>query len=145
MHAPTPASTRLPALAAVVAALGLVACGGGSSGDEDEVKKTVNGIYDALGAKDADKVCASLSERGKREVTSGSPRRGKKRMTCEQVFSFGLSFAGDALKDAGDAKVTKVEVDGSKATATVNFRKQSGKVGLVKEDGKWKVSDLDVR
>ena len=133
-----PAGIRPRALAACVAvALALAACGGGAD-DEDEVTSTVNGVYDALAEKDAKKVCDSLSKAGQREIT----KTAAKGQSCEEVFKVGLSFAGDALKDAKRAEVTKVKVDGDRATASVKYKKETGRVELVKEDGSWKLNDL---
>jgi hypothetical protein len=128
---------------AVVLALGVAACGG-SSGDEEKVEKTLNRVYDALAAKDGDKVCDSLSEEGKRELTKGSGTAGGKAQDCETVLRFGLAFAGDALKGIEDAQVKDVRVDGSEATATVKYKSREGGVKLVKEDGDWKLQSFDV-
>ncbi|HYP47696.1 MAG TPA: nuclear transport factor 2 family protein [Thermoleophilaceae bacterium] len=126
-----------PAALGLALALGLVGCGEGK-GDEEQVTSTVNGVYDALADKDADQVCDSLSAAGKRQITRGADRS----LSCEEVFKRGLSLAGDALKDAKRAEVTQVKVEGDKATASVKYKKETGKVELLKEDGKWKLNDL---
>lgn len=128
------------AAAAPAACAALVACG---SGDESEIKETVNGVYDAIAAKDAAKVCDSLSEEGKRQVTRGSAASRGGRQSCEAVFGFGLSVAGDALAKSKDTEVTDVKVNGDRATATVKLDDSSGDIGLVKEGGEWKIRDLD--
>jgi hypothetical protein len=118
-------------------ALAATACGEGGS-DEDDVKKTVNGVYDALADKDAGKVCDSLSQAGRRRYTKTAP----KGQDCEQVFKVGLSFAGDALEDAERAEVTRVRVKGDRATASVRYKTETGRIELLKEDGSWKLNDL---
>ena len=120
----------------MVLALALGACG---SGDEDEAKKTVNGVYDALAEKDAKKVCDSLSREGRRQVTRGGKTRGQ---SCEKLLALGFRFTGNALKQAKDAEVSKVKVDGDKAVATVKLRNRTSNVDLIKESGEWKLNDL---
>jgi hypothetical protein len=127
-------------LACSALAVPVGACGGGGS-DEDDVKKAVNGVYDALASKNPEKVCDSLSKEGKEQIVRTTGRSGK-RMSCTSVFELGFTFAGDAFKDARDAEVTDVQVDGDEATATVKFKGKTGDVSLVKEDGDWKLDDL---
>ena len=111
----------------------LAGCGGS---DEKDVTATVNGLYAGFADRDAAKVCDSLTERLQRDV--GSRQGG-----CRKVIGFALGFTGRDAEDARKAKVTKVTVDGSKARATVRFKGRLGVLGLSKEDGDWKVSDLD--
>jgi len=136
-----PAPVRPTALLACCAlAVTLGACGGGGN-DEDDVRKAVNGVYDALASKDAKKVCGSLSEQGREQIARTTGRSGK-RMSCESVFGLGFAFAGETFKDAREAEVTDVEIDGDEATATVKFKGKTGDVSLVKENGDWKLDDL---
>ena len=133
---------RPVAVLTLVALLALAGCGGRAS-DKKEVEKTVKGVYDAIADKNAKKVCNSISEKGKREISNTATQGGKKQ-SCEQVFSIGLAFAGDQLADAKNVKVTDVEVDGDKAKAAVNLKNRKSEIGLVKEDGDWKLSGLDL-
>jgi hypothetical protein len=127
---------------AALAALALGACGG--SGDEGAVKDTVNDLYAGFAEKDAGKVCDTLSREQRDAVARGGAARASGR-SCAQVMGAALSYVGDALEDADEAKVTKVEVDGDRATATVEFKGRSSELGLAKEEGGWKVSDYDLR
>jgi hypothetical protein len=127
-------------LAPLVACLAIASCGG--SGDEDEVKKVVNDLYAGFAETDADQICNSLTKQQREAVTKGTG--SSKAQSCEQVMSVALSFAGDALKQAKGAKVTDVEIDGDKATATVELKGKSSGLGLAKENGEWKVSDLNL-
>jgi hypothetical protein len=132
---------RLASLAACLCLLpALAACGG--SGEEDEVKNAVNDLYAGFAERDADKVCGTLTE-GQRQAVAKGGTGGRSR-SCEQVMGFALGFVGDALKDADQAEVTKVEVDGDKAKATVKYKGKAGDLGLAKEGGDWKVSDFDL-
>ena len=45
-------------------------------------------------------------------------------------------------EDAKRAEVTEVRVEDDMATASVRYKKQTGKVELRKEDGSWKLNDL---
>lgn len=130
-------------LYAIAIVLALAGCGG--SGDEGEVRKSVEGLYAGFAERDSSKVCNSLTRAQREKVRRGAATgRGRKPQSCEQVMGFALAFVGDALKDAGKAEVTKVEVEGQKATATVKFKGKPGKLGLAKESGAWKVSDFDL-
>jgi hypothetical protein len=83
-------------------------------------------------------VCDSLTEAGQRRITKGAAK-GK---SCEEVFKLSLSLAGEVFRDAKQAKVTQVAIEGDKATAGVKYKRETGKVELLKEDGKWKLSGL---
>ena len=118
-------------------------CGGSNESDKQDVQKAVKGVYDALAAKDAKKVCDSISEKGRQDIEKQAGRGGKKR-SCEQVFSIGLAFAGDSLAQAKNVKVTDVKIDGDQAKAAVSLKNRKSEIGLVKEDGEWKLSGLDL-
>lgn len=133
---------RLPTAAILVIALAVAGCGSEGS-DKKDVEKAVNGVYDALADKDAKKVCHAISEKGRQAIANSSSRSGKKQ-TCEQVISIGLAFAGDQLAAAKDVKVTDVKVDGDQAKAAVSLKNRKSEVGLVKENGDWKLSGLDL-
>jgi hypothetical protein len=129
--------------AAVLLALVLGACGGGS-GDEGAVREVVEDLYAGLADKDADKICGFLTRSQRRAVASGGGARSG--ASCEQVMGVALTYVvGDGLEDADQAKVTKVTVKGSRATATVDFKGTPGELGLAKEDGDWRVSDFNLK
>jgi hypothetical protein len=129
---------------ALVLAAGVSACGSGGGDDKAKVENRVNGLYDAFAAKDEKKICGSLSDKQKQQITKSSAKSGKKQ-SCEQVMSFALAFLGNQLKSATDAKVTDVKVDGDKATATVDYKGKKGKLGLSKSGGDWLVSDFNLQ
>ena len=131
---------------AVSLSAGLIACGGsGSSGDDKtKVENRVNSLYDAFSAKDSKQICNSLTEKQKNQITKSAAKSGKKQ-SCDKVMGFALAFLGNQLKDAKNAKVTDVKVDGDKATATVTYKGKKGRLGLSKEDGDWLVSDFNLQ
>ena len=130
-------------LVALVLALGLVACGK-SNDDEKEVRARVNAFYQALGARDADGVCGSISRERKRALNkAASGTQGLN--SCRDSLRFAFIIAGKAFKNAGKAKITGVRVNGKRAVATVVYRGRKGGVGLVKEDGDWLVSSFDLK
>lgn len=136
-----PAPLRL--LPVLLAGALLFGCG---ASDEDKVTDRVTGLYDAFAGKDAKKVCESLTEE-QREITAkggGSGAGSGSEQSCERVMSLGLGFLQDALKDAGDAEVTKVVIKGDRARATVKLKGNKPVVGLEKEDGEWLVSDFNL-
>lgn len=108
------------------------------------MRATVDDLYAGFAERDASKVCSSLTNGQREKIRRGASGKGQKPQSCEQVMGFALAFVGDALKDAGKAEVTKVEVEGQKAQATVKFKGKSGKLGLAKEGDAWKVSDFDL-
>jgi hypothetical protein len=140
-----PARALAACAVALVLAAGVTACGSSGGGsDETKVKSTVNGLYDAFAAKDEKKICGSLSDAQKQQITKSTAKSGKKQ-SCEQVMSFALAFLGNQLKTAKDAKVTAVKVDGDKATATVEYKGKKGKLGLSKSGSDWLVSDFNLQ
>jgi hypothetical protein len=134
---------RLLTVLALVAALAALGCGGSRESDRDDVEKTVKGVYNALADKDAKKVCGYISEKGRKQIADSASRSGKKQ-DCEQVFTIGLAFAGDQLKAAKDVKVTDVKLDGDQAKAVISLEERKSDISLVKEDGAWKLSGLDL-
>ena len=129
--------------AALVAALVLGSCGGSSASDETAVKHAVKGFYNALADKDAKKACNSISKKGRDRITAAASRAGKKQ-SCSQVFGLILAFGGSALKQAKDVKVGDVKIDGDKAKANVRLGTRKSPIGLVKEEGDWKLSGLNL-
>src|SRR4051794_352685 len=120
------------------------ACGGTHEADRQDVVTAVKGVYNALADKNAKKVCASISEKGKKEIEAATARRGGKKQSCEDVFNVALAYGGGALDEAKNVDVTDVKIDGDQAKATVRLSNRKSQVGLVKEDGKWKLGGLDL-
>jgi hypothetical protein len=120
------------------------ACGGSHEADKKDVEKAVKGVYNALADKDAKKVCDSISEKGRKEIEAAAARGGRKKQSCEAVFNVALAFGGDALTQAKNVKVTDVKLDGDQAKAIVSLDNRKSEVGLIKEDGDWKLSGLDL-
>src|SRR4051812_8132822 len=128
----------------LLASLTAAACGGTHEADRQEVEKAVQNVYNALAAKDSKKVCASISEKGKKEISAAAAKGGRKKQSCEQVFNIALAYSGSALDQAKNVKVTDVKLDGDQAKATVSLQNRKSEVGLVKEDGDWKLGGLDL-
>jgi hypothetical protein len=127
------------ALACLLPVVVLAACGGGGD-DESAVRDATSSFYGALADKDGSKLCELLSESQRKAVAKGG---GTTNGSCEQVMGLALNFAGsDDLKQADQAKITKVQVDGDRATATVELKGKAGTLGLVREDGDWRISSF---
>lgn len=127
---------HLPALPllVLVLSLGLAACGGGES-DEDKIATT---IEDAATSTDA-AVCSETQTLAFMEQTTGTSGKGAEKQ-CEQEAEAGTN-------QPDSVTVSKVEVDGEKATADVEFKggqfdEQTLQLALVEEDGAWKVDEL---
>ena len=119
---------------ALALALGLTACGGGGESDEDKV---VNAIETAATSTDPS-VCTELQTLAFVEQTQGE--EGKVAVkSCEEETREGTD-------NPDSVKVTKVEVDGSNATADAafvggSFDGQTLGIALVEEDGDWKLDE----
>jgi hypothetical protein len=124
-----------PWASAAVALYLLAGCGGS---DEKDARAAVHQLYAGFADRDAAKVCDSLTARLQREV-------GKNQAGCRRVIGFTLGFTGRDAEDARNAMIVKVKVDGQKGRATVRFKGKLGVLGLSKEGGDWKVSDLDAQ
>ena len=127
--------TLLPALL-LAFALGLAACGGGGESDEDKI---VSMIEESATSTDP-AICGETQTLSFMEQTaSGSGKEAEKECETETEE-----------EDSGDpdsVDVTKVEVDGGKATADVGFSGgsfdgQKLEVALIEEDGDWKLDEL---
>ena len=117
----------------IVAAALLSGCG-----ESGAVEKRVDALYDALAAKDARSVCGMLTTEQRRILARGG-------RDCEDVMGQGLRFLDGALPRLRDAKVTDVEIDGDRATATVERPDgRENRIGLRKEGGRWLVSALNL-
>lgn len=121
----------LPAL--LVLALGLAACGSGGESDESKIEEAVEKAATATDPA----ACTKYQTLAFLEQTNqGSGKAAVKQ--CEEE--------AENEESAQSASVSKVEVDGSKATADVAlsgsvFNGQTVEVGLVEEGGQWKVNE----
>jgi hypothetical protein len=115
--------------------LGLAACGGGGESDEDAVVETIETSAQSNDPADCKKL-ATIAFLEQTQLEEGDAAvKG-----CEE----------DAEHDESDpdsVKVTKVEVDGSDATADAafvggTFDGQTLSVALVEEDGDWKMDEI---
>lgn len=121
-------------LALFALVLGLVACGGGDS-DEDKIVEVIE--TSATGADPAD--CKELATQAFLEQTELEQGAAAVE-SCEES-------AEDTSDDPDSVEVSEVEVDGSSASANVafsgaNFDGQTLTVGLVEEDGDWKLDEI---
>ncbi|MEX1141503.1 MAG: hypothetical protein WEB79_04245 [Thermoleophilaceae bacterium] len=133
--------------AALVLAVGATACGGSDDGgggegasEQERARATVERLYDAMAEMDADAVCAQLSDAAQEQIAQGG--LGSKGETCAEGFEGFFQAAEDAggLEAPLNAEVRKVDVDGNRASATVQFGPgRRGQVPLVKVDGEWKL------
>ena len=108
----------------LVLATGLGACGPGGESDEDKVRDVVEKV-----ASNDPEVCKDLTDRFLSEEFDGD--EGK----CEKQ-------AREA-EDEQNLEIEKVEVDGDKATVEAKADDAKGIARLVKEDGDWKLDELE--
>jgi hypothetical protein len=120
--------------ALLVFVFGLVACGGGDS-DEDKIVEVIETSVTSTDPAD----CKTLATQEFLEQTefSEGPEAAK---SCEED-------AEDTSNNPDSVDVSKVEIDGSDATANVafvgsDFDGQTLAVALVEEDGDWKMDQI---
>lgn len=140
----------------------IMACGATSPGD------AVTGFFDALQARDGEKAVSYLSQQAIDEM--GSFRdylMGDEAQIAEMAAEFGVS--ADELSNADDREfvaivlgsemmageaeglvvtVGEVAIDGDRATVQVTYTYEGDsdedELELVKEDGSWKLTELDM-
>ncbi|HET7120992.1 MAG TPA: hypothetical protein VFI17_07040 [Solirubrobacterales bacterium] len=116
-------------------AVGLAACGGGGESDEDKI---VSAVETAATSTDP-AVCKETETLNFMEQTTGSSGKEAEE-ECEAEAK-----AGENNPDS--VAVSKVEVDGGKATANAafkggSFNGQTLEIALVEEDGDWKLDEV---
>jgi hypothetical protein len=125
----------VPLALLALAALAVSACGGGGSSAEDEVTEV---IERAATTKDPSS-CTELQTLRFTEQNTGE--KGKAAIkSCEE--------SAKEEEQAEEAKVSKVSVDGEKATAEVEFiggslGSQTLVVALVEAEGGWKLDQIE--
>lgn len=125
----------LPALLFALA-LGLAACGGGGESDEEKITSTI----ETAATSTDPAVCGETQTLNFMEQTnSASGMQAEKE--CEKETE------EEGSNDPESVKVSKVEAEGGKATADVEFTggtfdNQELEVALVEEDGNWKLDEL---
>jgi hypothetical protein len=117
---------HLAVLFALLAGLGLPACG---ESDEDKIRDLVNKIATSNDVANCDSL---YTERGRQAF------QREANQTCQEVTK--------AEDPRADLKISNLNVDGDKATATVEgSRGQIFDFTFVKEDDEWKVDDFVVK
>jgi hypothetical protein len=125
----------VPLALLVLAALTLTACGGGSS-DEDKITETIERAETTSDPSN----CTELQTQ--RFVEQNTQEKGKAAVkTCEEEAE-----AGD--EEAEGVTVSNVTVNGSKATAEVEFEggplgSQVLELALVEAGGNWKMDQVE--
>ena len=125
------------ALASVLAAVALGACGGGN--DKEDAEKTVRDIAEATTDSDGDKFCGLVTDKFLEQTTGAKGDKAKD--ACKEQI--------DSLKNA-DLKVTKIKkttVDGDNATVEAELESSGQKrpqvFKLKKEDGDFKLASAN--
>lgn len=122
----------LPAL--LISIFGLAACGGGES-DEDKITSTI----ETAATSTDPAVCGETQTPKFMEQTSAATGKEAEK-ECEEEAKTGEG-------NPESVSVSKVEVEGEKATANVefeggNFDSQTLEVALVKEGSDWKLNEF---
>jgi hypothetical protein len=122
-------------LALLALVFGLAACGGGGESDEDKIVDVIETSVTSSDPAD----CKELATQAFLEQTEFEKGAAAVK-SCEESTE-------DTSDDPDSVEVSKVEVDGSSATADAaftggSFDGQSLSVALVEEDGDWKMDEL---
>jgi hypothetical protein len=119
----------------VTAAVTLTACGGGSS-DQDKIAETIETVATTNDPKNCTELeTLAFAEQNSQEQGQAAVKACEKEAEADE-------------EQAKGANVSNVSVDGSKATADVEFEggslgMQSLEVALVEEDGNWKLDQIE--
>ena len=106
---------------AITVAIGVLACGGGGSSDEDQVKDTIKSYLSAIADGDGAKACDQLSTNGRTEIAQLGAQVGASTIDCEQIVQQLSSVIGSENTDSlKNAQVSSVQINGNQATATVS-------------------------
>jgi hypothetical protein len=131
---------RLPSLALTVLALLAPGCGGS---DPDQV---VRDYFEAVVDQDGARACDQLSEELRRDIER-APAAGGTGRTCADVMELAAGLnPGLTKQDVEDFDIS-VEESGDRAIATLEnpLARRQEKIGLVDEDGGWRISTLETR
>ncbi|HYI98831.1 MAG TPA: hypothetical protein VEX36_04010 [Thermoleophilaceae bacterium] len=112
--------------------------------EKERISATVRGMYDDFAAGNAKGVCAALSVDARRSVAInviGGSTEPAERRTCEESLAkFVDAAAGSGLLErTGAIDVGGITISDGLATVVVSTGDRSGKVGLVKENGDWRL------
>jgi hypothetical protein len=112
--------------------------------EKQRVSTTVRGMYEDFAAGNAKGVCSALSVNARRSVAInviGGSAEPPERRTCEESLAkFVDAAAGSGLLERTQAiEVGGITISGDLATVVVSAGERSGKVGLVKEGGEWRL------
>jgi copper chaperone CopZ len=123
----------LPAL--LISLFGLAACGGGGESEEDKITSTI----ETAATSTDPAVCGETQTLKFMEATSGGSNKEAEK-ECEKEAKAGEN-------NPESVTVSKVEVEGEKATANVefeggSFNGQTLEVALVEEGSDWKLNEL---
>lgn len=126
----------LAALVLLILALGFVACGGGSGESDEEKVEAV--IKTALTSTDPSACGESRTMDFMEETAEATGAKAERE--CEEDVASRENLPSSV-------KVSKIEVEGGKATAEVHFEGGDPdglvvNVALVEEDGNWKIDDF---
>lgn len=115
--------------------LGLAACGSSGESDEDKITNT---IETAATSKDP-AVCGETQTLKFMEQTAGGAGKAAEKR-CEEEAKAGVGNPDSVV-------VSKVQVNGEKATADAefkggNFNEQTLEVALIEEGGEWKLNEF---
>lgn len=123
-------------LAVAVAALSFAACGSDDASDGEQAEEAVQAYYDAFAAGDAGGVCDRLSAESQANVPGGRD--------CTAFFDayFSNERNRPAFESVEGADVS-VDLSDGEASGSAEFPSglESDAVGVVEEDGEWKVEE----
>jgi hypothetical protein len=129
---------RRAAAAAALAAAVLAGCGGG--GDREEVRETVQAYLDSFVKGDAAKTCSLMTDATRRQFVKGARSLTPTNDCATATVAVRAAAGRKAIAALRDAKISKVRVQGSTASAKLKASSGESVATLTKQGGEWKVS-----
>jgi hypothetical protein len=141
------AMTLRPLLAAAVLCIAMAGCGSEdksaapATSEDAAVAVAVKRYLTAMGTLNPDGVCDSLTPRGKRDLVKES---GATKRSCEEVLRLGFGLLKDdqkrLLAEQAGLQPFQIDVQGSHATGSLQYRGQVSQFQAEKVGGVWKLS-----
>jgi ABC-type glycerol-3-phosphate transport system substrate-binding protein len=119
----------------LISVFGLAACGGGGESDEDKIAST---IETAATSTDPSVCSETQTLKFMEQTASGAGKEAEK--NCEKE-------AEEETNQPDSVSVSQIKVNGESATANAEFKggpfnDQTLELGLVEEDGEWKLDEF---
>lgn len=110
--------------------------------DEDAIAEVVDVLYDAFADGKPKRFCDQVSQEAREQMAKEVGGNTGPDVVCLQTFDPLVLRAGkkNKLNATLRARVTAVQVDGDRATVTMDFAGKPGTLPFVREGDRWKLA-----